>query len=1216
MRIRRLDACGFKSFLNRTTITFGEGITSIVGPNGCGKSNVVDAIRWCMGEQSAKHLRGRSMDDVIFGGSEKNAPTNMAEVSLTFDVEGHDLPKPYQGLPEVTVSRRLFRTGESEYLVNGVQCRLLDITELFLGTGIGTKAYSIIEQGRVGLIVSAKPEDRRAFIDEAAGVTKYKARRKAAERKLEHTEQNLLRVSDVLAELKTRLESLHRQAKKAERYRRIKGEIREMELKAASHRYLELISEQKRAVELADLARREEEELNTRIAAIEAAIASARQKLAEEENALAQAAERAFATENSLSVARANLAAFAREAETLASGIARASAELDQARAAEAAQAEERAQLEAEAEKLSRESEVTETALAEAIAKKSACEDGLKSLAAELASERERLVAAIGRVAEAKNRQEALARQKTDFETRSARAFDELTRASEAIVGLECTMEEMTARLSQGRQHRLTLEERRGMEGTALEHARREAMEAEVRLVSFREELSDRRSRLASLREIEKNYEGAGRGVRTVMQREAAKTVVPPDSGNPDPASVSVEAQQVEQRRRVLGLVADMVRAPTEIERAIEAVLGDRLSAVVVSSIEDAVDLARDLRSSDGGRATFLPSVPTLRTTTEINRSVAGVLGAAVNLVQFAPENAAVVKSLLDDVVIVQDLAAAAAYSRFSLPHTIVTLDGEIIDPSGALTGGSNEGPGTGALGKKREIATLDDEVKRLDIEVRDFQEKSARIHARIATLEASLAALQADTHQKEIALVQDEKDLSRVSDELLRMREAADAAALEREQLARTLEELGVEIHNHDSEVLRAEADRASRESTVEGLTAAAAERETESQSLTATVTELRVKVAQDAERREAVSRSLAKAAARAAELAEQLGRLSREVVDAEARRARLIEDTANTETQIQTLSRELADAQTALERDRKVHEEAKAKVAADEESIRADREALSAIAARVNAAAMKEREIELEISHLRSQITEKYATNLTDELSRFHALPAADAEEAEHLAELRAQIERMGEINLTAIEEHEEVRKRFEFLTNQKADLEASIAKLRGAITRVNRTSRERFKETFEIVNQKFQQVFPRLFNGGRAELILVEGTDVLEAGVDIVAQPPGKRLQNVNLLSGGEKALTAVAMIFAIFLVKPSPFCLLDEVDAPLDDSNVDRYNNVVLEMAKQSQFIVITHNKRTMQIADTLYGVTMEEPGVSRVVSVRIREDAAAGAVAAR
>ncbi len=536
-----------------------------------------------------------------------------------------------------------------------------------------------------------------------------------------------------------------------------------------------------------------------------------------------------------------------------------------------------------------------------------------------------------------------------------------------------------------------------------------------------------------------------------------------------------------------------------------------------------------------------------------------------------------------------------------------MTLDGEILEPTGVLTGGVAEGPGSGALTKKREIAELESTVQGLEGEVAGAQERSSRIHARIAAVEAALAALQADTHEKDIRLVEGEKDLARAADELQRARESADAASLEMEQHARTLEELLSEHREAEGESVQAEADRAARKSAAETLEAASREKEQAAAKLASRATELRVKVAQDAERREATSRQLSKAAEREAEIASQLARLQAEAIAAESRLRGVRAEIDATQADSDRLGQELAESQAGLERGRAAHEERTHKVASDEEQARADRAKLSEVGEQAGQAAMREREVTLSIENLCANLREKYQVELPDELSRFHTEKPSGALEQERLAGLRERIERMGEVNLTAVEEYEEVKKRFEFLGAQKADLEASIAKLRAAIAKVNRTSRERFTEAFEIVNAKFQQVFPRLFNGGKAELVLCEGPDLMEAGVDIVAQPPGKKLQNINLLSGGEKALTAVALIFAIFLVKPSPFCLLDEVDAPLDDSNVDRYNALVMEMARQSQFIVITHNKRTMQIADTLYGVTMEEPGVSRLVSVRLRDE---------
>ncbi len=1188
MRIKRLEIIGFKSFMDRVVFGFGDGITGVVGPNGCGKSNVVDAIRWAMGEQSAKHLRGRSMEDVIFAGSEHKPALGMAEVTITFSNDRPELlPAQFQGFSEIAVTRRLFRSGESEYLINKTPSRLIDVTELFLGTGVGTKAYSIIEQGRIGLIVSSKPEDRRSLIEEAAGVTRYKSRRKAAERKMEYTEQNLLRVGDIVRELGTRLGVLERQARKAEKYKKLKAEMKDIELHAATLRYLELTAQARAAHEAAESMTGEEKELAEKVMQAEAAIEALREKLSADEKALHELDEKAHQADNDLKVGTANLEAYGREAEAAAQRTAEAERELGEIAAATAT-------LNAELEALNAQRSSLDGLATDDDRRLITVREDLTRLAREeelnverLDSERSLLVSALSRIAGGKSHLENLTRQRADLEARLGRVMAERDELLAHAQGLEETRASFTEKLGTSRQMRLHLEERRAGEEEALERARREFMENEAKLIGVREELSDRRSRLHSLKEIEKNYEGYGRGVRAVMSH-AGK----------NPAAEGVH-----------GLVSDVVRAPPELERAIEAVLGDRLQTIIVSDRERGLTLATYLKETQEGRGVFLPlNVASSVEPAQVDTSIPGVMGGAVDLVSCQPEFTLLVRHLLGNVVVVRDLEAAVTYSKTGRPHTVVTLEGEVIEPTGGVTGGMLEGPGVGALHKKREIAELEEKVKVIEGDLGLFQESHRRLAERIQQIEGDLKGLSKDSHSEDLSVVEQEKDLHKANEDLSRTRERLEKLSLELDGMQRALSEIAVEETSASGQSAQAESEREGRENRVRELSEHLASVRTRMAELNAERTNLQVKVAADFERREGVEKSLMRASSTLNELGERRLRLEATVKDAQERAAGLDERSQATRTEIAQRSQDLEGLQGQREAARAACEEESTRLRADENDVRGVRRRLEELQSGLSAHALKEREYALERGHLVESLRDRYAVDLAVELYDFHMKRPLTPEREETLKDLRDQLERMGEINLTAIEEHADLAQRHDFLKKQKQDLEQSLTQLRRAIVRINKTSKERFDQAFEVVNEKFQQVFPRLFNGGRAGLVLVPNEDGGEPGIEIMAQPPGKKLQSVNLLSGGEKALTAVALIFAIFLIKPTPFCLLDEVDAPLDDGNVGRYNELVREMSKVSQFILITHNKRTMQIADTMYGVTMEEPGVSKIVSVKMTERA--------
>jgi chromosome segregation protein len=1191
MRIKRLEITGFKSFMDRSVFRFDDGVTGVVGPNGCGKSNVVDAIRWVMGEQSAKNLRGRGMEDVIFNGSETKPPLNMAEVSLTFRIEPTDQLAPqYQGFSEVTTTRRLFRSGESEYLINKTSCRLLDIVELFLGTGVGTRAYSIIEQGRVGVIVSSKPEDRRTLIEEAAGVTKYKSRRKAAERKLEYTQQNLLRVADLVGELDRRLDSLSRQAKKAEKYKRLKAEIRELELLVAGHRHVALEAERAQIAERLANATGEEKEGLERIQSLEERIALARGELEREGSSLQGLSDEVHQLETQLQRDRQNLAHWEADGAHARQRIAEAEAErerLSEQRQAIAAQLEAR---EKELDGLAGSWKDDEAQLGFAQEALHKLNQQQQEVSIRLEQERAALVAIATRLANHESNLAALSRQKSDLEVRRARIVGEL----EQLIADERRLDEsrvsVAHQVEESRKASVELAERKTQEEEALARTRQAFTENEILVISLREELQDKRSRFGSLQEIQQSYEGFDRGVRAVMLK------------------VGSEARQA----GVFGLVADVIATTPQYERAIEAALGERLQHVLVESREKGLELVEYLRSVSEGRSSFLP-VPAPDAALEIaepDLGREGVLAAAWKEVRCEEVLQPVVRALLGRVAIVQDLAVARAYAHEAPGFTLVTLDGEVLRPDGTVTGGVLEGAAVGALRKKREIAELGEEVGRVEERYNEVLTRHYGLQKQIGHAEGVLKGLSKNQHAEELNLATQEKDLHRAGEELARVRERVETLKVEEGQLSQALSNLGAEEESSRGEVAHGHTDRAAREERVRQLAAEAESLKVRAEGALADLTALKVKVASHSERGDSTRRDVERLSAQRADLEGRLTRLAEVLTESQLQVDGLAARIEETRASAVAFETQLSARQLQLEERRTAHAVATQGLKDEEGSLKESRSKIDALTHGLAQMSLRERELALELTHLSASIREKHQIELDVELERLRALELPEDAEPK-LGELRGQVERMGEINLTAIEEHAELSQRHGFLAGQKKDLESSMAQLKEAIAKIDETSRERFKQTFEIVNDKFQQIFPRLFGGGRAQLVLTEEGPTAEPGIEIVAQPPGKKLQSVNLLSGGEKALTAVGLIFAIFLIKPTPFCLLDEVDAPLDEGNVGRYNEMVKEMSKQSQFILITHNKRTMEVADTLYGVTMEEPGISKLVSVNIHAAAEGG-----
>ena len=1308
MRIKRVEIIGFKSFCDRAVINIEAEVTSIVGPNGCGKSNIVDAIRWAMGEQSAKHLRGKAMEDVIFAGSESRGPAPMAEVSLTFDdvgfshetlelakhsdeqsaeqqldalvpdsevaegtwvdAEGNPIASPQQEVEElladrppamefasyteVTITRRLYRDGLSQYYINKTPCRLRDITDFFLGTGVGTKAYAIIEQGRIGQIVSARPQDRRAIIEEAAGITKFKAKKKAAEKKLDQTRQNLMRVSDIVVELDKRMGTLRRQAQKAERYRKYKTEARDIELWKASHRWLELSGEGKLVAGNLELTRTGLEDARTAWTAKDAHVVAERAELGLEERRLVGIQEQVYELDNRLRLGESKVAFESREADELDARIAAARAEIDEVAAQRERGAAELAARTDELEALAGEVEREIADVAARETAQAAARTELSTTQTALDDARHELSARRTEVATADAQLEALIRRREEASRRLERVMAETEQHVERTKELDREGKRVDHALATLRQTRLDLGSQTEGFGSRREVLAEEVARGEAEVETLRTELHRRRSRLTSLEEIQQRYEGFQRGTRAVMQQ--ANTISPSDA--------------------IRGVVADVVRAPEQLEVAVEAILGDRLGGVLVDEPEVGVAAIGFLKSSGGGRSAFVPLLTPAQARSAVpeapsieavassrfegeggasswmspawgeNQSApnpaamagagsaievedrtelvaahakveavvrAGVLGRMSDLVGFAEGYEAVGKRLLGGTVVVDDLRCALALHDEGVTDRLVTLDGDVVEEDGVVAGGSRDAQGAGVLAQKREMRDLEEIVGKLEHDLSEAMQRLVTAKTEFTQIVKALEGLRSQVHEGDVAIMGHEKDDSRVRGELDRHRERLGQLGNEQLELEHRLR--AIEIDDTAARERRQTADEriaALDREQLELLSAVTAHRD-RLDELTAALTEARVRAAQLGEKRAAAEASTLRLRATDGELANRADRLTHEIDDAARRAAELRSGCEVLAAELvvvrETREREVAE----LDQGRAAYEQRLTALTEVEIGARELRATADRLQAELGQLELRNGQIAMTRQVIEDNIAERYQIAIVDILYDFHQRAHVTELEEARLTELKDLIERMGtDINLTAIEEFDDVSKRFEFLSAQKGDLERAVDQLQRAIDKINKTSRKLFKDTFTSINNTFKEVFPRLFRGGQAALSLSTTgpnggeIDLLEAGIEIMAQPPGKKNATVDQLSGGEKALTAVALVFSIFLIKPSPFCILDEVDAPLDEANVDRYNEIVREMTDRSQFIVITHNKRTMESADNLYGVTMQEPGVSKLVTVNL------------
>ncbi len=1223
MHIRKLELTGFKSFKDKTAIHFDDGITGIVGPNGCGKSNVVDAFFWVMGEQNARLLRGTAMDDLIFSGSDKSPPASFAEVTLVLDLPadlsgpnapaGASASEAASGLPtrEVSITRKLYRTGESEYFLNKTPCRLKDIQELFMDTGAGARGYSIIQQGQIAKIVQMKPEDRRTMIEEVAGIMKYKARRKESMRKLEGTQQNLLRVTDVINELEGQKRMMERQADKARKYKEWKDKLQDIELQFNALKW-EDFSGRIGALEkeIDDLSARELAATTARETA-ENQVVSKRAEATHAQNVADECRNKFFRLGNELNSAETEHKFAEKNREDAQIAITQLEADVASEETLLASLRAQNEALQIEAATITESFQTAEAHLRErelAAQEHRSLTEGLErdseakrkaffAAQSDLDRSRNQVAFAERRLQEISEEMARLAALKAERETSVTESLSQKDEASSRLSEAKARGDEIRQQISQITQHLTEIRQN-------LESGRK----ALSRLGSDQARLA---TTLGTLEDQKRRHEGSSAGVKAVFQK-----ILP---------------QNESWKQNVLGTLADFLRVEKGYEVAAETALRQTLDTILTKDTGLQLELAASLKQGANGRATFV-DLQTLGKTDlnfgqfEIPEELRGkVLGGLSQFVDLQDEWAIEVghemevgarrllQMHLGSVFVVEDRAAAQELAR-AHKASFVTKEGELFYGGWLLEGGDLSSVSGSYVGRNREIEDLRSQIGQLDSELSNSQQSVGQLENLLSEKEAERRSLEEELRNQQAKISQIASDEAGASSRLKEAERslaqiASDVARREQDQ-ARLAEEETLAR----GRVAELEQQAASLDQEQAALVAELGAARASAESLQQQVVDARVQFSERRGAKDTIEQRAKEAAqqlqqheGRRTHLSDQLVRRQGELDSTSARITTLLESIEQLRAQVvdadelhrqsrhryDELQHELDQQMNAVQDESKVEREVKDLLA----SRRLDMERASA-----------ERET------LTTNTFERYGITLSDYslmpevIEQVQLLRNAGEEHINEVqsevAYLKEKIRKLGEVNTGAIEEYDAIVTRFNFLSTEKADLEKSMADLQSTVDRINKVSKERFIRAFEEVNTHFRRVFPVIFGGGHAHLTLTNPEDLLETGVDITAQPPGKKPQNINLLSGGEKTLTAISLLFAIFLVKPSPFCLLDEVDAPLDDANIGRFNALLKEMAKRSQFIIITHNKRTMELNDKLYGVTMEDAGVSKMVSVQL------------
>jgi len=1186
MRLEKVVLNGFKSFADKTEFLFDSPITAIVGPNGCGKSNVVDAVKWVLGEQSVKSLRSGQMADVIFGGSSSRKPLGAAEVSLLISnpdgVGARQLPIEAD---EVQISRKIYKSGESEYRINNKICRLKDVRELFMDTGIGTRAYSILEQGQVEYLVSASKIDRRFIFEEAAGISKYKAHKKEALRRLERTEQNLLRLADILGEVGKRLRSVKLQAGKARNYLQYTQRLKELQVNYSLVEYAKNRTQTDEKQAVLEKVTEQAERLAAEVARQDSLIGNLGEQIIETEHKLNQTGNSLVSVQSKIEqqlqridFLRARVAELKQRKESAAEKIEKLHEQRNIFEENSAQYKNESATCEKMLEEKSRDVERTEKAIRQ-------IEAECASLEAHLEDEKSGIIDIVRRTAQLHNEVQSISVFRSNLSSQKDRLASRAQTARAELEGLLTEKAQHNARLSDIEKVLAELQDSLESKRKDAEALDRSSEADQKRLAHSKEARSALNSELTILADMEKRREGLKAGAKSILQNR------------------SLENNQFDY---VEGILADIIEADVEYANAVEAVLEGQTDALVVNSTSRVLADTETIQKLDG-RVNFmcLDQIGPFVDKIDLSKCPA-VKGRLVEFVKFHSKYAPLVWKLLGKTVLVDSLQEAVErVGKTAEGYTFVTLKGEYVRADGLIKLGPL-GRATGLISRKSRLRQLQETIANMTSEIAALEDQIEKNHQAKAHLDKLCQDLRTAIYEANTEKTQVGSKLSVTEQNIKRLRQEEPLIASEMDLLAEQIAQSVQKEYDSKQKLQELEAVNSQRTARIEQLEAKFAEQKRQQQASADKLTDLRVALGQISEQSKALQQIMVSLQSQmqenrtAAETAreevrscsEQLTAARRNILDCEAGASELFVEKEKNQKDSQQLHKQI---------ERLVEERKQA-----EELIRVKRAEKSQTEQAINELKIELSQLEVKQQDLVERVQEQLQIDLAEAYKNYTDQEVDWDRIRQEITELRGKIERLGNVNLDAIDEQESLENRHNFLSTQVQDLNSSRAQLLQLINRLNKKSREKFRQTFEQIRSHFQEIFRKLFGGGRADIILEDAEDILEAGIEVIARPPGKETRSIAMLSGGEKSMTALALLFAVFKTKPSPFCFLDEVDAALDEANNERFNMLLREFQKDSQFIIITHAKRTMSIADVLVGITMQIRGVSKKISVKFGE----------
>lgn len=1181
MYLKRLELQGFKSFADKTILEFKPGITSVIGPNGSGKSNISDAIRWVLGEQSMKSLRGAKSEDIIFAGTQSRKSLGFAEVSIVIDNSDAKLPIEYS---EVTVTRKLYRNGETGYFINKTPCRLKDILELFMDTGIGKDGYSIIGQGKIDEILSNKSEDRRHIFEEAAGIVKYRTRKQESEKKMEQTKLNLLRINDILTEIEGNIEPLKAQSEKAKQYLNLREELKNIEVGLFVYNintYKEKLEQIIKDEEIMTSQRNTE---NEKLTSIQSLKDSLKQELDEITTQIEQMQNIGFESTNKIEkinseigISKERIQNNIANKERLESEIKELRIRIQELQEEEKQRQEKKANLFQNKEKFEEELKQKEKELAKLTKTLSDKELEIEAKKQKIETNTDKKYEVLADI----NTQEA---NYENLEKRKKTLKIELENVISELDSTRDNKQELSKKFYEIQSKRNIVSNNLQQETTEKESCMNKIkdFEEEINKLNYQMNMKDARHKF--LLETEKEKEGYIKSVKELL----------------------LDCDKNSQLKKGMhGVLANLISVNKEYELAIEMCLGQALQNVVTETEEDAKKLVEHLRNNNLGRASFLPisSIRGKRIENVISNGMKGVIGIASDLVKCDKKYSQIVLNLLGRTVVVEDMNIGISLAKMNnYSFRIVTLKGDVISSSGSITGGSVATKTVNILGRSREIEELEKEIKKLSKKIEEITLQKQKYLESITEVIEKVAGLEKELQDIEIVYAAENQKMVSIEENIYKLEQRRDKLKEEELSINKQKEESIKQKEEKEQEVEKLNSEIKSLSEEVEQFATVNKDNQKYIDDLNFDITNLKISVSSFIETEASIEEFVERIRQEILNNNNNIENKNNTLNQAIKENAELQIKIDNLNSKIEQIKAEVNNSSENIEKLKQLRTEKNELLDKKEEEITNQFSILEGLKEQIVKMDFKKTKLEQDIEQLINTLWNEY--EITPNNAGEYKKPNNIAQAQKEVSSIREKIKDLGSINIDSIEEYKKISERYDFMCEQRLDLENTVAKLRKVISEMTQTMEQQFKEKFEIINKNFNEVFIELFGGGKAELILTDEDNVLECGIDIRVQPTGKKLQNMMLLSGGEKAFTAIALLFAILKINPAPFCILDEIEAALDDVNVYRFAEYLKKFSQASQFLVITHRKGTMEVADTVYGVTMEENGISKLLSMKL------------